>query len=611
MKRKTDAEIKAELRSIYAGHDGEMPDLSKLEQRRNSWFTRFLVRSILFLIVVSGLAWGGFVVWSRGGVMPSRPLKTSVEVPDGVKSGEEAFYTFRYENSGNAPIASLEMKLTLPPDFTTTSQIPAPTDEASRAWTLGSLSSGSDGAIRIGGYFRSEVPSSQTLQALYTYKPANFSSDFQDISTAKANVASSVLGATVTGPEKALAGDDVTYVVNVQNSGTRPATDVLVGATLPEGFAMTKSDPAPAEPNATAWTFDSIAPAELRAVTITGRYSASISGEQKIAARVSFLNADDVEFRQAEAEAKSEVVGGAVSFHLIVNGSAADQTANPGDALRVSIDYANNGNETIKNLGFKLALSGDGTVPTIDWAKADLGGGTNDNGTIAWDAAAKKEFAEFSPSTKGTIDLVLPIVSDLRTPGLSSVITLALSASLDEIGSISGAHAIDATPLVVKVNSDFRSSAHAEYFDKESLPVGSGPLPPKVGETTKYRVVWRVANSFHPLESVRMTTNLPPKVAWTETVRADVGKVTFDQTTRVVTWLIDRFPTSLPGSEASFDVAITPDAKDVGSFYKLTNAIAVEATDTFTKDQVSNGIDILTTELPEDKGAAGKGVVAK
>jgi hypothetical protein len=79
----------------------------------------------------------------------------------------------------------------------------------------------------------------------------------------------------------------------------------------------------------------------------------------------------------------------------------------------------------------------------------------------------------------------------------------------------------------------------------------------------------------------------------------------------VITWHIDKFPTTLPGAEATFDVAVTPDAKDVGSFYKLTNAIAVEATDTFTKDQVSDGIDILTTELPEDSGAAGKGVVTK
>jgi len=610
MKRKTDEEIKEELRAIYAGHDGEIPDMTKLETRGGSRVTRFLVRLIVALGILSVVAWAGFYVWSRGGIGPSRPLETDADAPEEVRSGEEAFYTFRYENSGNAPIASLEMKLTLPPDFTATSEIPAPTNKDAQTWTLGSLSSGSDGAIRIGGYFRSEVPSSQTIQALYTYKPANFSSDFQDISTAKVAISASVLGLTVTGPEKALPGDDVTYVINAQNSGTQPATKVLVGATFPEGFTMTRADPAPVEPNATSWTFDSIAPAELKAVTIVGKYSSSVSGSQAVKSRVSFLNADDVEFTQAEAETASEVVGGAVAFHLIVNGSANEQTVDPGDPLRISIDYANNGNETIKNLAFTLAVSGDGTAPTVDWAKADLGGGTHGDGTITWDATAKKEFAAFSPSTSGTIDLTLPIVSDMSAAGLSSVLTLSLSASLDEVGSISGAHVISASPLVVKINSDFRSSAHAEYYDGD-VPVGTGPLPPKVGETTTYRIVWRTANSFHALENVRMTTNLPPKVAWTGNAHADVGTVTFDQTTRVVTWLVDKFPTSLPGAEATFDVAITPEAKDAGSFYKLTNAIAVEATDTFTKDQVSNGIDILTTELPEDKLAAGKGVVTK
>jgi len=124
-------------------------------------------------------------------------------------------------------------------------------------------------------------------------------------------------------------------------------------------------------------------------------------------------------------------------------------------------------------------------------------------------------------------------------------------------------------------------------------------------------VVWRVANSFHLLEGLRMTTNLPPKVAWTGKTTAEIGTVSFDETTRIVTWSVPSLPISIPGAEATFGVAVTPEESDVGAFYKLTNAIAVEAKDTFTKDQVSNGIDILTTELPEDEEAAGKGVVTK
>lgn len=607
MKRKTDEEIKAELRAIYAGQDGEMPDLTKLDRRGGSRLTRWLVGSILILLLLSGAAWVGFFVWSRGGIAPGQPLETAVDAPETARSGEEAFYVFRYENGGNAPLAALQMKLTLPPEFEVTSANPAPTDGLT--WTLGSLSRGSDGSITVGGVFRAEVPSTHTLQALYTYKPANFSSDFQDIATVKVDVSDSILKTTISGPEKALPGDDATYVVNVQNGGTRDAQNVLVSGVFPEGFAITASDPAPAEPGAASWRFDRLAPGELKAVTMTGRFTASVTGTQTVGAQAAFVGADNAEFPQTRSETFTDVLGGAMAFHLVVNGSSSDQAADPGDVLRASIDYANQGNETVKGLGFTLTLAGEGTPP-IDWARASLGGGTRAGNVITWDADAVDAFADFAPGTSGVIDLSLPVASSLSASS-ASAFTLGLVATLDQIGSLVAPRRIEASPLAVAVNSDFRSSAHARYYSEDAAALGSGPLPPTVGETTTYRVVWRVANSFHALSNLRMTANLPPNVGWTGNVQADIGTIAFDQTTRIVTWSVPALPTSVPGAEATFDLAITPTDADVGAFYKLTNAIAVEATDTVTKAQVANGIDILTTEIPEDETAAGKGVVVK
>ncbi len=611
MKRKTDEEIKEELRAIYAGHDGEIPDMTKLETRGGSRVTRFLVRLIVALGILSVVAWAGFYVWSRGGIGPSRPLETDADAPEEVRSGEEAFYTFRYENGGNAPIASLAAKLTLPSDFTLTSANPPPTDAEALTWTLGSLSRGSDGAITLGGVFRSEVPSTQTIQALFTYRPGNFSSDFQDIATAKVDIEDSILDATLSGPEKALPGDEITYVVNVQNTSAQETTGVLVAAVPPEGFTITGADPAADETGTNAWTFQTFAPGELRALTIKGRYTSSVEGEQTMRARVSYVDAQRNEYLQTEAETMTDVFGGAVAFGLVVNGSSSEQTADPGDTLRLSIDYANDGNETVKGLAFALRLSGDASLLPIDWTRANLGGATRSGNTLTWDEEEIPAFADFSPSVSGVIDLALPILSDVSADGMSGALTLALSASLDQIGAIESPRTIDASPVTVLVNSDFRSSAHAEYYTADGEPVGTGPLPPKVGETTTYRVVWRVANSFHALENVRMTTNLPPKVAWTGKSATEIGTISFDATTRIVTWSVPALPTSVPGAEATFEVAITPEESDVGAFYKLVNAIAVEATDTYTKDQISNGIDILTTELPDDEDAAGKGVVTE
>jgi uncharacterized repeat protein (TIGR01451 family) len=608
MRRKTDEQVKEELRAIYAGHDGEIPDMTRLETRGGSRMTRWLVRLVLVLGLLSASAWAGFFVWSRGGISPERPLETRSEAPSETVSGQEAFYAFRYENSGNAPIAALSAKLSLPSDFTMTSANPPPTDPKALTWTLDSLSRGSDGSIVVGGVFRSEVPSAQTMQALFTYRPANFSSDFQEIETLRVEVSDSTLDATMTGPEKAVPGDTVTYVVNVQNAGTEPADRVLVSFEPPEGFDLVESEPPADEFWSNAWSFPTIGPGELKAITVKGRYDASSAGEQTVAARVSFLNEDKYEFPQARTETKTDVLDAAIAFGLVVDGSTTEQTADAGDTLRLSLDYANRGSESVKGLSFALAVTSDGGALPVDWAAANLGGGTRLGDTVVWDASAVEALADFAPNASGVIDLAVPLLSSLK-PDMSGTLTFAPSASFDQVGSVVGERSVDAPSVVTRINSDFRASAHVEYYDADGQTVGSGPLPPTVGETTAYRIVWRVANSFHALERLRMTASLPAKVAWIDSSSAEIGDISFDRTTRMVTWTVPSLPLSIPGAEAWFDVAITPEASDVGAFYKLTNATSAEATDTYTRDQVSDGIDALNTELPEDEAAAGMGVV--
>jgi len=182
-KRRSSREIRKQLRSIYEGSDGHVPDLSKLDRGGRSRMTRWLLKTIGLLAFVCIIAWGGFFLFTQTLFQKSETLSLSVEGPAEVKSGEEVSYTFRYENTGDVPVASLGMKLNLPNTFHVYSTVP----ESSQAgeWTIGSLSAGSDGAITVTGVFLAEVSSSQRIQALFTYKPANFSSNFQDITTQK------------------------------------------------------------------------------------------------------------------------------------------------------------------------------------------------------------------------------------------------------------------------------------------------------------------------------------------------------------------------------------------------------------------------------------------
>jgi hypothetical protein len=176
---------------------------------------------------------------------------------------------------------------------------------------------------------------------------------------------------------------------------------------------------------------------------------------------------------------------------------------------------------------------------------------------------------------------------------------------------VESARLIETSPITIALNSDASFAAQARYFAEDGAVTGSGPLPPAVDQTTTYRVYWTLKNSLHDLERISVSVNLPPDVAWMGNTGTDIGAVSFHETTRLITWNMEKVPTSIPTIRAWFDLAITPDANDVGTFVKLTNVTAFEGTDTATGDTVHAAADALDTELPEDTRAAGKGVVTE
>ena len=595
-----------ELRTIYAEKDGEMPDLTKLDRRQTSRLTRFLAASVIVLAVIAGAAWGGFFLWTRGVFQNEAPLEVSFEGPDHVSAGQLAYFTIHYRNREALPISGLEMKLNLPLGFTILSASPEAIDGTN--WKFDTLSGDSDGSIVLSGIFRSEVPSTQTMQAFFTYAPSNTSSTFQEIAVWRATIDQSVLKVAVTGPEKALPGDEATYVVNIQNASSERVERVRVAAVLPTGFTVTGAEPAANAPDiAPQWDVEGIDPGALMAFTLHGRFTTTASGDQMLGARVHLLTEDGTELAQASADTHTDVLGGNLAFHLVANGSSETTSVDLADTVRVSIDYANSGNERIEGVEFSLNVDGGGKTLPIDWEKADLGGGTRSGSTITWTDGLQS----LDPNASGIIDVSLPIVSDLKTATTADRVSLTLSASLTKVGSVESPRTIEAPAVVVAINSDLNGSAEARYYTDEGEPIGTGPLPPKAGETTTYRIFWDLSNTIHGLSNVVLTTNLPPDVTWIDKKQSDIGAITFDGTTRLVRWTIPALPTSIPVASGFFDVAITPDENDAGAFFKLTNATSIDAHDDTTGDTISHALDILTTELPTDESAAGKGIVTE
>lgn len=607
--RKSEEEMKKELRSIYEDRDGEMPNLRELDPVRSSRLTRLLVRVIGVLFILSAVSWGGFLLWSRGIFQTQKTLETTIEGPALIRSGERTTFTVRYANTGSVPIAALEMKLNLPPDFTLLASTPEETGE--RTWTLGSLTPSSDGAVFLTGIFRSEVPSTSTLQAFFTYKPANFSSEFQDIETTTVNLTASVLEVAVTGPPKILSGDEAIYTVNVQNTATEPVEGALVTLSIPKDFLITKSEPAPTAPDVFVWQVPKLEAGALFAVTLRGRYTASANGEQKVEAKVGF-SSGGVTLTQATQQAITDVIGSTVAFHLVVNGSAGDVAENLGETLHVSIDYANASDETLSDVVFTLTLTPPtGKETPVAWDAENLAGGTQRGNTVTWNKTNVPDLAKLLPRVEGIFDLRIPLAETLDTTRMTDRFAMKLAVTFAQVGSIARRHTIETSPVFVGINSNLTAAAEARYYAPSGEAVGSGPLPPKVGSATSYRIFWTLTNTLHALRETVMTTTLPSSAAWSDRLQAEHGTITYDDKTRIVSWTVPELPANLGTTTASFDVSITPQAHDANAFMKLTNATSLETIDVVTQSRLTRSFDPLTTELLTDRNAAGKGIVTE
>lgn len=601
--RRSLRDIRRNLRIIYSGTDGVIPDMTKLTSNKRSALRRFLLKSIIFLFVLSVVAWTGFFLFSNGLINKKDALSIKIDGPSEIKAGQEVSFTIHYENTGTVPFATLEMSASLPSTFHITTTIPETTEK--KVWTIGSLTPKSDGVITINGIFLSEVPSSERLQTLFTYKPANFNSSFQQIEIYKINLDDSVLNLSINGPEKVLPGDEVEYIITTGQIEKNPMFNLRVTPVLPQDFTVASANPEFAT-GQSYWNLPTLNPNEPKTFSIKGAYTSSANGEQTFGTHIGFMD-QDTYLKQKEIQSKTEILGGSIGFHLIVNGSNTDQTIDAGKVIHGSVDYANQGTDTAKDVSFTLSLDADGKTIPIDWNKAEMSGGKRNGNSITWNKSSLNQLSSLKPKDAGVIDFTLPMLTNTSVDHL----TIKLATEIGSVGDINTTRSIESTPIIISINSNATLKTESRYFTEEGQPIGSGPLPPKVGQTTSYRVYWNISNSLHDLSNIKISTTLPSGITWIEKKLTDIGDISFNSTTRTVTWNVTKLPGSIQKAGAWFDVSTNPTTKDIGKFITLTNTTSFTAKDMITKQDLASSVSNVTTELPTDTFANGKGTVTK
>jgi len=576
------------LQAIY-GED-EI-NFEKLDRNANK-LTKILVASIIILAILAVTSWAGFFVYTRFfEISHDENFSLEIVMEEELISGQTTQIEIQYANPTTVPIASLELDVNLPSTFRVYSFSEEPTNLDDLIWEIGSIPGITDNKITIDGVWVAEAPSETPVQVYATYKPGNFNSNFEEIAVVYVTTLESTLTATIDGPEEASAGETLDYTISVENTGEEAFENLQVSIDLPQGFYLEESDPELEAGGASQWDIDFIDKQEIVEITFSGTFASNVESFQYFDVAVELVT-DNREIEQSAGQAYTDVLQNDISVQLVANGEADETSVDVGGNLRISIGLENSEDTPIEGLTVLLDFQSDDSVP-ISWSDSTLDSGTITSDGIRW------SLESIEPGEKILINTTFPIDSEL---GVGDTDNFQVIASTTYDG-----RTVLSSPMDVSINSQADLQTSIRYYEDSGAVLGNGPLPPKVGETTTYRMIWTIDNSLHNLEDIEVSAELPPHVTWVGSATHDLGSINYNSSDNSVTWTVDSLSSDVSNIEGSFSISITPDSDDVGSFVKLISGSELSATDSTTTESLSDSTDSLTTDLEYDLYASVEG----
>jgi hypothetical protein len=622
--KKEDA-VEESLSTIFRDEHGEMPDLTKLDHRRRSPLLMASIGIAAFITILIAVAWAGFILFKPFRGFEGEGLQIDIDGPRRVVLGEETTYFINWRNAASEPLAAADIRVNFPVDFSVTRVEPAPTGDGF-AWRLGSVPYGGRGTVTVHGVFSGALGTKTAVQAVGSYRPASFNSDFEALATRELEYADTVLSGTMVVPQKAIPGDTIRLTYMIQNLGLTPMKHLEARITLPPGFVRAASSTSEGglDERTVRLPVGDLAGGASATVAVIGAFASGHAGEASIHAETGRIGGDGSFQAAQKTDATFIVLSGDLTLKLVVNGGDTDQTIGYGDILRVAIGYENAADEAIKDVTIRFRVqpfASSGTAPTagtktivepayIDWEHVeDVASGTISGNSIIWSRSKMSDLDRLAPRQDGSVEFALPTL--LSATGSPSVFQIVAEATMQSVGDTVVNRTVTTAPIALRFRTDADLAVEARYFSEEGAPLGSGPLPPVAGQTTRYRIFWDLTKTVHEVRNIRVSATLPKRVAWPNKTTISAGEIRYDEASRIVSWTLNRMPKDVDEAHVTFDVDLTPSDFDIGRFADLLGDTRFETLDADINEQVTRSKPALSTDLQNDEGARSKGVVRK
>jgi len=581
-----------------------LAQFTEMKKRKMSFAAKFLLVSVLFFALAVGAA--AYVFFGGGNIISPQNIDLQLVAPSLVDSGKQATFQVLINNRNTSQLTLADLVATYPAG---TRDPNDPTQSLTNdRQTVGTIAPGAQLKKTISGIFYGAEGAQETVQVSLDYSVPGSNAVFEKQASVTFTIGSSPVAINVTSPDTAVSGEPFSMDIAVQNNSTAAMQNVVVQGQYPFGYSVASSNPA-ASAGGTFFRLGSLAPGQSQTIHLTGTLTGA-DGDSRVFRFLVGSNTDPtdttVEVPLLTEPQTVTVQKPFVSGTITVNGQNGQTIAvSAGQALNGSIAWQNNLDVALSNVTLTLTLSG----PALDPASINSPTGfyQSQNSTITWTSQQNPSLASVPPGGSGTVSFSfnsLPAGAN-NTLVTNPLINLNLTVSGTRNDQSAPQQVTSAATAQVSLASNVSLTEAALHFTSP-LPSG-GPMPPKVGSNTTYGIVWSVKNSSNDVGNVSVSTVLPPYVTFIPA--GATSGITYDDTSRTVTWSIGDLPAGIGYTSAAlrgyFEVTFAPSLSQAGTAPALTGESQLTGQDRFAQVGVSANTQAPTTELTEGGGYTG------
>lgn len=578
---------------------------------KTSRFKKFFIFSIIFFILTLGYA--AYVFFAGGNTVSNNNIDISILGNNFTEGGQELPLIIEIANRNNSALDLADLVIEYPKG----GAVDMSSDTEHFRVSLGTIPVGAVRNENIKIVLFGEQGSIRPIKITLEYRVAGSNAIFVKEKLYEVSITSTPINLSVDAPSTISSNQNITLNIKATLNTTKSASKILVKADYPFGFSFVNSIPAPSFGN-NVWDLGDIAPGAEHNIIITGKMADVFDGEVKTFNISSGLqsNSDKSAIGVVLNSVKNVVAikKPFIEANIFMNGvSQREYAIDAKTQIRAEISYTNNLDTRVDDLQIKVKISGNAFNRNTIRAQSGFYDSSND--TIIWDKNYKSELREVN---SGDSDFVAFSVSPLSLFSASGGILNNPSINIEV--SISGRQAVEgfamnelnnSTSAIVRIISDVGFSGKALYYSGPF--VNTGPIPPKVEQTTTYTVVWTLSNTANNISKAQIRTTIPPWINFVGPISPAGEDLKYNASTKEIVWNAGGISKGSgitgPSRSVAFQVSFKPSLSQVGAVSTIINDAILTGHDSFANVDVTVKKTGFNTNLDNDTAFPSAGGV--